>query len=72
MELELDNYRAALEWALSRKNDAVLGGAITRSVRTVCGRMPALSPKATIGSSLRFRVLAKPTIRQLRRLSNWR
>jgi predicted ATPase/DNA-binding XRE family transcriptional regulator len=28
MELELDNYRAALEWALSRKNDAVLGGAI--------------------------------------------
>ncbi|MGC2407047.1 MAG: tetratricopeptide repeat protein [Candidatus Cybelea sp.] len=28
MELELDNYRAALEWALSRENDAVLGGAI--------------------------------------------
>jgi predicted ATPase/class 3 adenylate cyclase len=27
-ELEIDNYRAALEWALTRGNDAVLGGAI--------------------------------------------
>ncbi|MGB6601841.1 MAG: tetratricopeptide repeat protein [Candidatus Cybelea sp.] len=28
IKLELDNYRAALEWALRRDNDAVLGGAI--------------------------------------------
>jgi len=28
MELELDNYRTALEWALTQENDAVLGGAI--------------------------------------------
>jgi predicted ATPase/class 3 adenylate cyclase len=28
VELELDNDRAALEWALTRGNDAVLGGAI--------------------------------------------
>ena len=28
VELELDNYRAALEWALTQGNDAVLGGAI--------------------------------------------
>jgi predicted ATPase/class 3 adenylate cyclase len=27
-ELELDNYRAALEWALTQDNDAMLGGAI--------------------------------------------
>ena len=27
-ELELDNYRAALEWALTQDNDALLGGAI--------------------------------------------
>ncbi|HMF28138.1 MAG TPA: hypothetical protein VKE42_05165, partial [Candidatus Cybelea sp.] len=28
VEPELDNYRAALEWALTRNNDAALGGAI--------------------------------------------
>jgi predicted ATPase/class 3 adenylate cyclase len=28
VEPELDNYRAALEWALTKGNDAVLGGAI--------------------------------------------
>jgi predicted ATPase len=28
IELELDNYRAALEWALTCRNDAVLGGSI--------------------------------------------
>jgi len=28
VELELDNYRAALEWALTQSNDAALGGAI--------------------------------------------
>jgi predicted ATPase len=28
VELELDNYRAALAWALTQGNDAVLGGAI--------------------------------------------
>jgi tetratricopeptide (TPR) repeat protein len=28
LELELDNYRAALEWALTQNNDALLGGAI--------------------------------------------
>ncbi len=28
VELELDNYRAVLEWALTQGNDAVLGGAI--------------------------------------------
>jgi len=28
VELELDNYRAALEWGLSQGNDAVVGGAI--------------------------------------------
>lgn len=28
MELELDNYRAALAWALTQDNDAVVGGAI--------------------------------------------
>ena len=28
VELELDNYRAALEWALTQNHDAVLGGAI--------------------------------------------
>ncbi len=27
-KLELDNYRAALEWTLTRENDAVVGGAI--------------------------------------------
>ena len=28
VELELDNYRAALEWSLTQNNDALLGGAI--------------------------------------------
>jgi predicted ATPase/class 3 adenylate cyclase len=28
VDLELDNYRAALEWALTQGNDAVVGGAI--------------------------------------------
>jgi predicted ATPase len=28
VEVELDNYRSALEWALTQGNDAVLGGAI--------------------------------------------
>jgi|HubBroStandDraft_4_1064222.scaffolds.fasta_scaffold00016_2 tetratricopeptide (TPR) repeat protein len=31
-ELELDNDRAALEWALTRGNDAVLGGAIAAAL----------------------------------------
>ncbi|HVR47931.1 MAG TPA: adenylate/guanylate cyclase domain-containing protein [Candidatus Binatia bacterium] len=29
VELELDNYRAALEWTLTQNSDAVMGGAIT-------------------------------------------
>ncbi|MFY9665271.1 MAG: tetratricopeptide repeat protein, partial [Candidatus Cybelea sp.] len=33
VELELDNYRAALEWALTRENDAVLGGAIAGALQ---------------------------------------
>ncbi|HEY6326629.1 MAG TPA: adenylate/guanylate cyclase domain-containing protein [Candidatus Cybelea sp.] len=36
IELELDNYRVALEWALRQGNDAVLGGAIA-------GALPWLS-----------------------------
>jgi len=33
LELELDNYRAALEWALTRGNDAVLGGATAGALK---------------------------------------
>jgi predicted ATPase/DNA-binding XRE family transcriptional regulator len=33
VELELDNYRAVLEWALTGDNDAVLGGAILGALR---------------------------------------
>ena len=33
VKLELDNYRAALEWALTRGNDAVLGGAIAGALQ---------------------------------------
>jgi predicted ATPase len=32
VELELDNYRAALAWALTQDNDAVLGGTIAGSL----------------------------------------
>jgi predicted ATPase/class 3 adenylate cyclase len=32
VDLELDNYRAALEWALTHRNDAVVGGAIAGSL----------------------------------------
>jgi len=35
VELELDNYRAALEWALTQGNDAVLGGAIAGAIDQV-------------------------------------
>jgi predicted ATPase/transcriptional regulator with XRE-family HTH domain len=35
VELELDNYRAALEWALTDDNDAVLGGAILGALRSL-------------------------------------
>ncbi|HKE36971.1 MAG TPA: tetratricopeptide repeat protein, partial [Candidatus Baltobacteraceae bacterium] len=35
VELELDNYRAALAWALTHGNDAVLGGAIAGALSSV-------------------------------------
>ena len=33
VEAELDNYRAALEWALTREHDIVLGGAIAGALQ---------------------------------------
>ena len=33
IEPEIDNYRAAMEWALSRNNDASLGGAIAAALQ---------------------------------------
>lgn len=33
VELELDNYRAALEWALTRENNIALGGAIAGALQ---------------------------------------
>ncbi len=35
VELELDNYRAALEWSLTDGNDAVLGGIIAGALSTL-------------------------------------
>jgi predicted ATPase len=35
VELELDNYRTALAWALTQGNDAVVGGAIAGALRGV-------------------------------------
>lgn len=47
VELELDNYRAALEWALTQGNDAVLGG-------TVAGALGGLWPNAGLAVEGRY------------------
>ncbi|MGB8909657.1 MAG: adenylate/guanylate cyclase domain-containing protein [Candidatus Cybelea sp.] len=47
MELELDNYRTALEWALTQGNDAALGGAIA-------GAFPALWTNAGLAVEGRY------------------
>jgi len=47
VELELDNDRAALEWALTRGNDAVLGGAIA-------GTLARLWPNAGLSVEGRY------------------
>jgi predicted ATPase/transcriptional regulator with XRE-family HTH domain len=58
MELELDNYRAALEWALTRENDAVLGGAIV-------GALGALWSDAGLVAEGRYWIqLALPRVSQ--------
>jgi len=37
-ELELDNYRAALEWGLSQRNDSALGGSIVGALEQLWNR----------------------------------
>ena len=58
VELELDNYRAALEWALTQGNNAVLGGAIA-------GTLQRLWYNAGLGVEGRYWIeLALPRIRE--------
>ncbi|MFZ0032773.1 MAG: helix-turn-helix domain-containing protein [Candidatus Cybelea sp.] len=58
MELELDNYRAALEWALTQDNDALLGGAIA-------GALAALWSDAGLVAEGRYWIeLALPRVAQ--------
>ena len=66
VELELDNYRAALEWALTQGHDAALGGAIAgalemmwfRSGLTVEGRYWMVSALERVNESEQPRVVA--------------
>jgi predicted ATPase len=39
-ELDLDNYRAALEWGLTQRNDAVLGAAIVAALEPMWRKNP--------------------------------
>ena len=43
VELELDNYRAALEWTLTRGNDPAVGGAIAGALQSLWHRGGLLS-----------------------------
>ena len=64
MELELDNYRAALEWALTRDNDALLGGAIA-------GALAALWSDAGLVAEGRYWIeLALPRVAQAEQPAN--
>ncbi len=64
MELELDNYRAALEWALTQDNDALLGGAIA-------GALGALWSDAGLVAEGRYWIeLALPRVSQVEQPAN--
>ena len=64
MELELDNYRAALEWALTQDNDAPLGGAIA-------GALGALWSDAGLVAEGRYWIeLALPRVIQAEQPAN--
>lgn len=64
IELELDNYRAALEWALTQDNDALLGGAIA-------GALGALWSDAGLVAEGRYWIeLALPRVIQAEQPAN--